>query len=71
MSVRMTLVDRAPAPLIAMPTAPAIATEAEAAADIASIVAFSSAITRTLPPEAVTPSSALMIYASTSLAIWL
>ena len=40
-SVRITLVDTAPAPLIAMPAMPATAAETEAAADKASMIASS------------------------------
>ena len=65
--LRMILVDSAPAPLRAMPVAPAIAAEADAAVDSAFMVAASPA-TREMAPVVVLMSSAFVIAASISLA---
>ena len=67
--VRMTLVDSAPAPLSAMPAVPAMAADADAAAESASIVAVSCAVRLMAPLVLVTVLSAFLIAASTSFAM--
>ena len=66
--VRMILVDSAPAPLKAMPVVPAMATEAEAAVDVAVMVAASPATRVIAPVVVVTVLSAFVIADSISLA---